>query len=633
MANRVTNAQTGRVAIMSPGGERRWVDESEVDALLAENHMLLNEEQALKFSEEEKYDDPLRAAMESAAGMMTFGATDYLGDSAEIAKRQEYNPIASGIGEAAGAIGGLLIPGGPLAAAGKAGKAASAAVRGVKGAAPKALHPAAAKLVGKTVQGDPGFLRRAGGAAAQAGVEGAAVGAASGGRQAALDPEMGIIGSAGHIAEKSLEGALWGVGFGAGLAGATRAGEAIFRKAIPQRVQASRELQKRLGAYNSALDDLRVKRGKLSENPYGDLLGLQKKHAKRMRAAKMMGQLTGGKVSQSDDYLNVLTREIDTLKKGRQANVYKKQHLTYTAGVKDLAASLSSSSSGMARGLGWQAMYTTSMPWYVRAIAPTIFGRIIGSMAGAASGKLRGNASFRNFLKKGLWRDAQGFEMAPVNALYKKIGRQLIVPAETVISGAEIGDVVKDMKELDIQLLEMGIQATLPQDLPQDAVDLHTLHQLRAHAYLLENAPGRPINTGPYSETKYIVGDEERVEYSQKARVAMAPMSVPQDFSNGTMTAAKSDAWFAVWPEQAKQFSDFVDSVARMSVEMGRKFNSLEQRQLSYITGKKNHVGMFDHKLAGMLQGNFEKKPQKQKSSGKPMDIGSGFETPMQGMG
>lgn len=189
------------VDLITPDGQLVNADAQNVGQLLQGGFRLASSQetwdavQAAKDAEE--YGDAgsqIAAGLEGAGRGLTFGISDYLLDATgitdkeEIAKRQEYNPITAGIGEAAGIVGGALLTGGgsleaslpaalarralPAALAARAGQAAeglAAGTRLVRGAE-------SAGVLGRTL-----------GAAAKTAASGAAEGTLYGAAKAVND--------------------------------------------------------------------------------------------------------------------------------------------------------------------------------------------------------------------------------------------------------------------------------------------------------------------------------------------------------------------------------------------------------------------------------------------------------------
>lgn len=137
-----------------------------------------------------------KALAEGAASGVSFGVSDqFLTDmGADTAKRAEHQGLARGVGEVAGTVGSLFLPGGAVAkGAGTAAKVGAAAR--VATAAPRALARGAEAL-------GAGVTRRLGGGlgarALGAGVAGAAEGAAYGAGQVVSRAALQEIGRA-HV--------------------------------------------------------------------------------------------------------------------------------------------------------------------------------------------------------------------------------------------------------------------------------------------------------------------------------------------------------------------------------------------------------------------------------------------------
>lgn len=103
-------------------------------------------------AEENKYNAPVQTAVEGAARAATFGLSDVAlaglgGEKVKegLAKRKEYNPIADTIGQTAGTVGSLFLPGWNLV------KGAGAVGTLAEGAAAKLLVNAAEKSIAKKV--------------------------------------------------------------------------------------------------------------------------------------------------------------------------------------------------------------------------------------------------------------------------------------------------------------------------------------------------------------------------------------------------------------------------------------------------------------------------------------------------
>lgn len=185
-----------QVNVVSPTGQAGTVAKEQLADLLQQGYTLESDQRGHERLLQSQYgSSPLQAGLEGAARGATFGLSDLalpaLGSDEEgLAERRSRNPLAAGIGEAAGTVAGIGLTG----LGGAAGAAGEAAFSG------------------------SGLLARAGAAAVRTGIEGAAMGAGQGISDVALakDP-MSAEAIVGQISHRVLVGA--GLGAATGAAG------------------------------------------------------------------------------------------------------------------------------------------------------------------------------------------------------------------------------------------------------------------------------------------------------------------------------------------------------------------------------------------------------------------------------
>lgn len=140
------------VDLVTPDGQLVNADAQNVGQLLQGGFRFASERESIDAyqaaKDAEEYGDvgsQVAAGLEGAGRGLTFGASDWLlahsglTDKEDIAKRQEYNPITAGIGEAAGIVGGALLTGGssleaalPATLAARAGQAVEGLAAGTR---------------------------------------------------------------------------------------------------------------------------------------------------------------------------------------------------------------------------------------------------------------------------------------------------------------------------------------------------------------------------------------------------------------------------------------------------------------------------------------------------------------------
>lgn len=185
-------------------------------------------------AEREKYNQPIQAGLEGAARSATFGLSDLAlaelgGESVKegLAKRKEYNPIAEGIGQAAGVVGSAFLPGVNLV------KGAGTLGRLAEGAAAKVLIDSAAQSTAKKI------LATAATKGIGSAIEGSFYGAGQVLSEAALgDPQV----AAEHALSTIGLSTLLSGGLGAGLNVAGTAVKAAANSAKPLLKQARQQL-------------------------------------------------------------------------------------------------------------------------------------------------------------------------------------------------------------------------------------------------------------------------------------------------------------------------------------------------------------------------------------------------------
>lgn len=218
-------AGDGKIAVVGPDGWRGTIDADQLDAAAKMGYRPESPVEHHEAVLDKQYGDaPITAGLEGAARGATFGLSDALlpgvGVSREgLAERKNRNPIAAGVGEAAGFLAPALLTGGGGLAAKVGGAAGKAAAEGLAG-----------------LGLESGLLARAGAAAARTGAEGGLMGLGQGISDVALakDPMSAeaIVGSLGGHAAL---GVGLGLAAGAGAEGLASAlktgGSAIARYA------------------------------------------------------------------------------------------------------------------------------------------------------------------------------------------------------------------------------------------------------------------------------------------------------------------------------------------------------------------------------------------------------------------
>lgn len=230
------------VDLVAPDGSLVNADAQHVDQLLQGGYRLASDQESQEAADAAEYGDTgsqVAAGLEGAARGLTFGLSDMALAGAgvtsreDIAKRQQYNPITSGVGEAAGAIGGALLTGGSGALAKGAGLLAPAALATRAGQAAEGLV-AGTRAVKALEAG--GALGRAAATGVRLGAQGALEGALYGAAKAVdedylRDHEI----TAERIAVGMGLGALTGGAFGGGagvLASLSKSAVTTTREAI-----------------------------------------------------------------------------------------------------------------------------------------------------------------------------------------------------------------------------------------------------------------------------------------------------------------------------------------------------------------------------------------------------------------
>lgn len=163
------------VNVVDRYGQQQTIQLADLSRAEAQGYRLASGDEVVGQQRAEKYDQPIQAGLEGVARGVTFGLSD-IGATDAQAYRKQFNPVAAGAGELAGAVGSLGVTG---------------------------IGDAAA-MAGKTAFGGSGILSRAGAAAVRGSVEGAAIGTGQGISDVALskDPMTAeaIFGSISHHA-------------------------------------------------------------------------------------------------------------------------------------------------------------------------------------------------------------------------------------------------------------------------------------------------------------------------------------------------------------------------------------------------------------------------------------------------
>lgn len=195
-----TQPPQATINVVDPYGQQTTIPLSELGRAQERGYRLASGAEIVGKERQEKYDQPVAAFGEGVARGVTFGLSDIGGTDAMAARRQ-YNPIAAGVGEAAGSVAGV-------------------GATGLGGAA---------RVAGKAVLSGSGILARAGAAAIGTATEGAAIGLGQGISDVALsqDPMSAesIVGSLTHHI-------LSGAGIGAVAGGALSLGGSAIGGAL-----------------------------------------------------------------------------------------------------------------------------------------------------------------------------------------------------------------------------------------------------------------------------------------------------------------------------------------------------------------------------------------------------------------
>jgi hypothetical protein len=204
MAKVYINKETNAASMLNPETlDYEWIPREQIAAKLGDGWLAEDPKDYKDRYLSESYDAPVRAAAAGVARGLTLGLSDLALTKGgfvtpeELKLTKEGSPLASGVGDIVGTIGGALIPGGPL-------------LQATKGAAK--VGTGAARLTAKLAQKHVTTnLPRLAKGLATGSVEGAAIGTGHAISEKAMNPEM----SAAEFAKRIAKSTAFGAGFGA----------------------------------------------------------------------------------------------------------------------------------------------------------------------------------------------------------------------------------------------------------------------------------------------------------------------------------------------------------------------------------------------------------------------------------
>ncbi len=245
-----------QIPLIDPSGAVVGVEPENLDRFLGQGYRPLTIEEQTSVGGEQaeaaRYNSPEHTIQAFGQGInrgLSFGLSDLLVDGEEASKLRKYHGLASGLGEATGAISGGL--------AGASGARAASLV------APSALSARAAQTVARRVAGQEvgrGAAQRIVGGAVEAAVDGGLYGAGQAVSAAALGDDPLTV---ERLAASIGTGALFGGAIGGGLGAVGAASSAIRKKLVAKanpllnpRSRGSKELGEHIGSRAKEIDAL-----------------------------------------------------------------------------------------------------------------------------------------------------------------------------------------------------------------------------------------------------------------------------------------------------------------------------------------------------------------------------------------
>ena len=216
--------------------------------------------------------------------------------------------------------------------------------------------------------------------------------------------------------------------------------------------------------------------------------------------------------------------------------------------------------------------------------------------------------------------------------------RSLKYPIITSVSDDNYRQMAQEFEDSDPAELEQGLRfAIASQGIPQEFANPIVEQMGAVHGYLNKHLPTK-AKGGWLGTEDMPVNEEAKLRWLRRARAAMDPMSVMQDFQEGLLTAEAADALWETNPMLANLVGKQVELTTQYLKAMGGKFNPQMKRQISLLVNRGQDMGRtYDPKLVNLLQGNFTQeqanKPQPQ-GAGQPTNISGiadGHQTGLQG--
>jgi len=513
---------------------------------------------------------------------------------------EQASPTATTIGEVGGALGSMLIPGGPVArlagAAGKVGAGAAAAT---------------AKVLAKEAST---FLPRLAGTVAREATMGAGFGLGQAVSQATLSSEQM---SGLEILEKLASGAGRGAAFGAGLGAlGVAASEGV------------RGVRRAAGAWKG-IDGLRAARGEA-----------------RAATAELEAAQASGVTGQAARWLEDKALGLGGVLKEAQVE------LTGRLFSKAIGVGLGSILGG---GVGGVVGFLTG-PGVVGKLAKAIAPK--GAAAGELTSRLKktltpnlsevervakaemieAKGRMSEWYKGNATLDPQLQTATPIAEATKEVEQQFAARLSQALvqkvfpgakkavfdqlTDAQLRDLSREVQHIDPAELDVTLRSQYPVNLPPQIGDAITKQCQRTIDFLKMSSP--PLQDGKLSAPSAVEASKLRARYE----VVLRPERFLELFGDGRLTMDHLAAWKAVYPEALDQIRSVIKSEQARAQAQGLEHTRQQAHQIALVQG--GGAGrLYDPQTVALLQASHAAAQEQPPPRTRPPKVARQHQTTM----
>lgn len=623
--------KAGRASMYNPdAGEWQWVNADDVQAALAAGWLGETESEYRRRKEFEEYDAPVTAAALGAARAATLGLSDVVaegfGFGDDVAKIREYNPITSGAGE----VAGVLAPTGAVGFAGRLG----------------------AKVAGRVI-GGAGLVSRAARTAAQAGVEGAAMGA--GGevsRSALAGDDLTFRGLAESMAKTAVAGAAIGGALHVTAAGVSAAAKKIHQRAVSSTSRA-RKVADQIAKEKASLEQSaqylertpqQVTSGALTNSDISIMLEARyaQKTALRKTPAKMERAREGARAIREhpDDIVAMVAR--DELKPGSIPGLGERGIENVKEIIKEGRAWKGSKH--------WRDHYRSYLDEEIAAktiklaefekaaldgpIKQLLHNRLTQVVGGGALGGV-GGAIAAPLISSAIERVLPSVKKAAASlgpAAMAKTGdvasRSIRAIAAGILSPSDFRDVAAQVNSMSPTAVSTAVQMAAQDGIPQQIVEGVAAEQSAAVELLQEKLPRPPNIPMPVGRT-WQPTLRQRAQFGRYLRYVQRPESVLEDLEAGTLRPEGHEVMRRVYPEDLERIASAIDVAIAKRIGEGGTFTRRFARQVATLTGRPLPK-MYSPAIVAMAQGLISGERPRQKTKQPRLSISGQYATQLE---